>query len=309
MVRRVAVTGVVTATVGFVLAESRAQLAGVQFVATEVADSQSYFVYRYELSNPVASAWSVASVRLDISASSGNPVNLAATGDVDVIEPFPTGGAPHAEVGPITPTGWEATLSPLAILRWTPPVYRSSSDDSIPPGTSKGGFGIRSTYLPGITAMEAIPTTESCCREPVDTTGGERIYARPIDRAVTGHAIVPRYFPSEVTLDLLQSERTAVCTDPLWIDDAPLCSELADSLNAADARLAGGDNAGARTALEGVLAILDAEREPMGPIESNAYWLLRMNTEHVRGSIVGAGDVAPDAATGGPSAPLSPARR
>ena len=309
MVRRLAATAVVTVSVGFVLADAGAQLAGVQFVATEVADSQSYFVYRYELSNPAASVWSVASLGLDISANSGNPANLPATGDVHVIEPFPTGGAPHAEVGPITPPGWLAIMSPRADLTWTPPTSRSFSGDSIPPGTSKDGFGIRSTYLPGITTIDVSPTTESCCREPTDTTGGERIYAAPWDHALTTHTIVPRYIPGEVTLDLLQSQRTAVCTNPLWINDAPLCAEIADSLNAAEARLASGNNTGARTALDGVLAILGAEREPAGPIEDNAYWLLRMNTEHVLGSISGAGDVATGSATDGLTARVVPYSR
>jgi hypothetical protein len=36
-----------------------------------------------------------------------------------------------------------------------------------------------------------------------------------------------------------------------------------------------------------VLAILDAEREPAGPIEDNAYWLLRLNTAHVLSTIPG----------------------
>lgn len=282
MIQRLAVAISMTVMVGWVLVRASAlQLAGVDLVVTEVADSQSYFVYDYELSNSSSSLWSISSVRLDISATSGLPPNLAATGEVDVIPPFPASGTPHAEVGPITPSGWRAILSPLARLTWTPPLTRSFSGDSVPPGTSKGGFGLRSSYLPGITSVEAIPTTESCCRTPVDTTGGERIYQSPTRLAVIGSTVVPRYQPSEVSLDLLQSQLFAVCTDPLWIDDSALCGALADSLDATEDRLAGGDVSGARDAIAAAGDIVYANREPFGAVESNAEWLLRLNLEQL----------------------------
>jgi hypothetical protein len=91
----------------------------------------------------------------------------------------------------------------------------------------------------------------------------------------------------EVDLDLLQSQLVDVCDDPLWIDDSPLCTELTDSLDATESRLGSSDNAGARAALEGVLTILGAEREPSGPIEDNAYWLLHLNAAYILSTIPG----------------------
>ncbi|HKI83636.1 MAG TPA: carbohydrate-binding protein [Candidatus Krumholzibacteria bacterium] len=92
-----------------------------------------------------------------------------------------------------------------------------------------------------------------------------------------GLATVPRYMPSEVTVDLLQSQISTVCTGPLWIDDAGLCSQLSDSLDAAETRLANDDFIGARAAVGAAGEIVYANREPFGAIESNAEWLLRLN--------------------------------
>ena len=281
------------------VARSWSSLGGVQLDATSVADSTSYLFYSYAVRNPASSTWGLSAVEIDIGASSGTPDNLASTGNLFDFTTSDAAQASHAEVGPSSPAGWHAILSREGTLTWAAPSSAVQSTDSIAPGGSKSGFAIRSSYLPGISGVVGLPTVESCCLEPTDSLDGEFIYPGPEQLAASGWTIAPRYMPFEVTLDLLQSQRTAVCTNPLWIDDALLCAELADSLDAADTRLASGDNTGARTALEGVLAILDAEREPTGPIEDNAYWLLRLNTVHVLGSIVGAGDVATGSATGG----------
>ena len=280
----------------------RQDLAGVDLQLVEIADSGSYFVYRYELTNPSASTWGLSSVDVRIPASSGTPPTLATTGEI--FDLTASGGAvdPHAEVGPIAPAGWIVILSRDATVTWALPSGIRKSFDSLAPGQMHDSLGLRSSYLPGITEVRAEPTVQSCCAEPYDTTPNDELYYTPGSFRVFGAAVAPRYMPSEVDLDLVQSQRSAVCTNPLWLNDAPLCTELADSLDAADARLASGDNTGARTALQGVLTILDGEREPTGPIEDNAYWLLRLNTEHVLGSIPGAGDVATGSATGGVTA-------
>jgi hypothetical protein len=44
----------------------------------------------------------------------------------------------------------------------------------------------------------------------------------------------------------------------------------------------------ARLALLGVLSTLDTNREPAGPVQPNAYWLLKVNTERVLRTIPGA---------------------
>lgn len=252
------------------------QVVDAEFQLVQVTDSQSYFVYHFELANPLSSSWAISSLRVDISASSGTPPNLPATGDLDIIPPFDV-QVPHAEVGPISPSGWKAIQSPLARLTWTPPLTRSFSGDSVPPGAAKDGFGIRSTYLPDLTQVELIPTTESCCREPIDTTGGERIYALPVDLATEGLTVAPRLMPAEVSIDLVRDQVTAVCSDPLWINDSALCTALADSLDAAEVRLDTGNITGARNAVSAAGDIVYANREPFGPIESNAEWLLRLN--------------------------------
>jgi hypothetical protein len=190
-------------------------------------------------------------------------------------------------VGPSAPTGWYAVLSRDAQVTWAIPGGASSTADSVPPGDTISGFILRSTYLPGLTTVEAFPTIESCCQEPLDTADGVFQYALPGGFRATGVSTAPRYIPSEVTLDLLQSQLSAVCDDPLWIDDSSLCSQLADSLDATESRLASSDNVGAGTALDGVLSILDAEREPSGPIEDNAYWLVSLNAAHVLSTIPG----------------------
>jgi hypothetical protein len=230
----------------------------------------------------------MASFGLDIGASAGTPTNLPTSGQF--IDLGASGGAPdapHAQVGPSAPTGWYAVLSRDAQVTWAIPGGASSTADSVPPGDTISGFILRSTYLPGLTTVEAFPTIESCCQEPLDTADGVFQYALPGGFRATGVSTAPRYIPSEVTLDLLQSQLSAVCDDPLWIDDSSLCSQLADSLDATESRLASSDNVGAGTALDGVLSILDAEREPSGPIEDNAYWLVSLNAAHVLSTIPG----------------------
>jgi hypothetical protein len=267
--RAVLISGV--ATLGLAT-HAAAQVTGVEFVG-EVEDSLSYLVYWYELTNPSASAWAIAALQLDISASSGTPTNLPASGDIVIVPGFGS-EQPHAEVGPIAPTGWRSIQSPLARLRWAPPNTRSCSGDSVAPGASKGGFGLRSTYLPGINSIEAFPTIESCCREPTDTTGGEFIYAMPSQLAVTGSTIAPRYMPEEVTIDLLQTQLTTVCTDPLWLDDSQLCTEFGDLLDLADDE-EDDDNFYGAAAVLGRLK--DRVGEEQASMEANAFWLLSLN--------------------------------
>jgi hypothetical protein len=267
--RAVLISGV--ATLGLAT-HAAAQVTGVEFVG-EVEDSLSYLVYWYELTNPSASAWAIAALQLDISASSGTPTNLPASGDIVIVPGF---GAeqPHAEVGPIAPTGWRSIQSPIARLRWAPPNTEAFSGDSVAPGASKSGFGLRSTYLPGINSIEAFPTIESCCREPTDTTGGEFIYAMPSQLAVTGSTIAPRYTPEEVTLDLLQSQLTAICDDPLWLDDSQLCTEFGDLLDMAEDEEGDGNFYGAAAVLNHLLDRIGDEEAAFDP---NGYWLMSLN--------------------------------
>jgi hypothetical protein len=92
-----------------------------------------------------------------------------------------------------------------------------------------------------------------------------------------GESVAPRYTPEEITIDLLQSQLSAVCSDPLWIDDSTLCGALADSLDAAEDRVDSEDYAGARDAVSAAGDIVEANHEPSGEVNDNAYWLLRLN--------------------------------
>ena len=303
MTRRSVCTGLLAVVGWGSLSVTTRSLEPIELRLTALEDSSSYLVYRYEAVSPSTATQGVAALLLDVSASAGTPSStLPATGyflNGPAITPLAV--TPHAEVGPISPTNWGSALRRTAILTWGGANGDIYDNDSIAPGDTLTGLGIRSSFLPGIRQVGAVPTWQSCCTESWGTEeeNPTRQHRNPDYFAVYSTTVAPRYAPDEVTLDVLRSQRAAVCSDPLWIDDAPVCAELADSLAAADARLASGDNAGAGTALEGVLAILDAEREPTGPIENNAYWLLRLNTDHVLGTIPGAGDVATGSATGG----------
>lgn len=258
-----------------------AQVAGFQLVATSVTDGDNYRVYFYELTNHITSAWAIGGLKLYIPASRGAPENLPVTGELRDFTR--TGGtvAPHAQVGSISPPGWRAILSRSATLRWAPHSTRWTSGDSIAPAEAKDGFGIRSSYLPGITEVEVLPTMESCCQEPSDTSGGEDIYPLPSSYRVSGFTIAPRYLPDEVDIELLRSQVVRICSDRLWIDDPGLCSEMRRAADDAAVRVAAGDQAGAIVQIDRLRTLAEENREPRGPVRHNAYWLLELNGEHV----------------------------
>jgi hypothetical protein len=169
---RRSVSIVVIACVWPIVASTTAprDLAGVDLALVEIADSGGYFVYSYELANPSASTWGLSSVRLRIPASSGTPSTLATTGDI--VDNTASGGAvdPHAEVGPIAPDGWRAIISRRATVTWALPSAPGMSFDSLSPGQTHDSLGLRSSYHPGITEVSAVPTAQSCCREPYGTS-------------------------------------------------------------------------------------------------------------------------------------------
>jgi hypothetical protein len=265
---------------------SMQELAGVELDASLIADSGSYLVYHYDLTNPSASTWGLAAIRLDIGASAGTPSNLAATGTFfDLTDgPGPV-VAPHAEVGPITPSPWSATLTGSALLSWHPRTGALSSEDSIAAGETRGGFGIRSSYRPGISDVVATPTPESCCTVPDSTVDG--IFYPPRSRfAVTGWTVAPRFMPTEVDIALLQTQVTAICTDPLWLDSSTLCAEIDAALDSAAAELAGGGLYDATIGLSDLLDRVQAEQQQM---HTNAYWMLYHNIHQAYENLADAG--------------------
>lgn len=256
-------------------------LAGVELDLTLLVDSTSYFVYRYDLTNPPASTWGLVALRVDIGASSGTPSPLASSGTFfdDTDSPGPL-VEPHAEVGPITPAPWSATLRRDAKLSWYPRTGVFTSDDSVAPGETRSGFGIRSSYLPGISEVVATPTRESCCTVP-DSTDDGIFYPPPARFAVTGWTVAPRYMQSEVDVELLEAQVNAACNAALWIGDAPLCTQLADSLAAADSLLGLEDYSGASATISSFRDIVLANGPPTGDIAANAFWLLSVNAQQL----------------------------
>jgi hypothetical protein len=249
-------------------------LAGVGLELVEIADSGGYFVYSYELTNPPASTWGLSSVRLRIPASSGSPATLATTGDI--VDNTASGGAvePHAEVGPIAPDGWRAIITRRATVTWAVPGGIRRSFDSLAPGQTRDSLGLRSSYHPGITEVSAVPTVQSCCREPYDTTPNDERYYSPGSFRVFGAAVAPRYMPEEVDIDLLLNQLTAICDDPLWLDDSQLCTEFDDLLDEAADDYGDSNFYGALAVLSHLFDRIDEEQAAFDP---NGYWLMRKN--------------------------------
>lgn len=263
----------------------------VNVALTSLEDSGSYFVYRYVVRNPGGSAGGIAEVRLAVDAPEGTSGSvLPATG------PFRNGPSltssipvtPHVEVGPVSPTDWQASLGRDAELAWYGVNGLDIDFDSIAPGDSLTGVGVRSSYLPGIRDVRATPTLQACCSEPWGTeeTNPDRAHPLPEDSAVLSLTVGPTYDRSTMQLDTLAALLDRVCTAPLWIDDSTLCTEMEDSLDAAAARLAIDDYEGAAVAITGVGDLADANRTIRGgDVEENAYWMLKINSDHVADTI------------------------
>lgn len=273
------VLGLVVAPHNVVVAQSPA-LADMRLLSVE--DSATYRLYRYVVANPVASPGGVASVDLDVTATPGyGGFVLDGSGAfydlTSIASPVPV--APFVDVGPSSPSGWSSYLRRTGELHWTASSRSLSHLDSISPGDSLTGFLVRSTYLPGVRTVRVLPTLQACCTQPWgdEITNPNMEHREPVFYAAEGLTVAPRYAAQEVVLTVVQSQLDAVCTDPLWIDDAGLCSQLSDSLDAAETRLANDDVIGARAAVGAAGEIVYANREPFGAIESNAEWLLRLN--------------------------------
>lgn len=274
---------IAVAVLGWLFVSS--SLDDVEYELVELADSGSYFVYSYVLKNPASSTWGLSAAVMDISASSGTPASLPATGPFEDLVAAFGGATPHAEVGPISPTGWRAIMNTHSGLVWSPPGSVTTTSDSVAPGDSLAGFGLRSSYLPGLRQMRYEPTVESCCQEPIDTTP-EIFWALPNDYSVEGWSVGPRYMPEEVDIALLQSQLTAICTDPLWLDSGTLCAEFDAALDSAAAELAGGALYDAAIGLSDLLDRVEAEQQQM---HSNAHWMLYHNIHQAYANLAAAG--------------------
>jgi hypothetical protein len=97
--------------------------------------------------------------------------------------------------------------------------------------------------------------------------------------------------PSEATLDLLQTQLTAVCTDPLWLDDTPLCDEFEALLEDAEADEDAESYYGAAAVVH---HLLDRVGEEQAEMDGNAYWLLSLNLAQLEENLLTTATAAAD---------------
>ena len=279
--QRSALVASLAIAIGHVATAHAQQLTGVEMELTALEDSASYLIYRYRIAGAVGSTGGIAEVSLDIASPGAGFIQLPSTG------PFthgPTGATvsptEHTPIGSMSPAGWKAFLSIDATLDWYGIAGGAVDEDSIPPGAGLSGFGVRSTYLPGIRTVRAEPTWQSCCSQP-DPGSEEGEHPSPDSFAVAGTTIGPTRAPSDVT----GSAGVALVIDDLddicvlgWIDDGGVCNSLRVKLVQAQASIIA-DRPAARQQLQAFLNELDAQRGQH--VNENAYWLLRTLAEHV----------------------------
>jgi hypothetical protein len=263
----------------------------VSLTVRSISTVEGYLVYNYRFGNAATSRVGVASFSLDVSAASGTGRELLpATGPV--WQPASRAGGvvrlDHVPAGPISPTRWKASFDVDARLKWygsegPPPELAPRDIDSIAPGRSLDGFGVRSSYLPGIRDFSAEPTWQSCCSKP--KPGSEDGEHPDTDEfRVGGRTIGPMRAPTELqdpvrAIALIRRDFAASCSELLWIDHAG-CINLRGYLNAASAAAASGDRGAIDRHLGGLLKELDARRGK--GLNDNAYWLLRTNAQYLR---------------------------
>ena len=250
---------------------------GLEVVSVE--DSSSYSVYRYHIVNPASSRGGVAEVTLDLSAARGTGhERLQFTGH---LFPHAAGEGEHVPFGGIAPDRWEM-LVVKAGLDWHvdqvilrdggPPV----SSDSAAPGGVKGGFGVRSPYLPGIRSFSAVPTEQSCCSEP--NARGELPNSSTF--RARGWTVAPSVRPQDMSLTVLESDLVQACGSLRWITDTAVCGNLRSNLERAIASQES-DRPAAKGLLRTFLDELEAQHGPGKPVNDNAYWLLKVNAEYL----------------------------
>ena len=258
-------------------------LDSVRLELTGVEDSSTYLLYQYRVLNPASSRGGVAGVELDLSARPGTGHEVL---------PFTGARGPvrrdvpdHVPFGANAPDRWQTLTDYKARLVWyvyevllregTAPV----SFDSVGPGKSKTGFAVRSPYLPGIRQFTAIPTEQSCCTKP--NAQGE--LPSSFFFRVGGVAVAPTYASGTVTPQLLGELLGRACSEFAWISPRSVCVTLTNKLAPRLRRPADGDQSIAEAPLRAFLAELEVQRGPGKTVNDNAYWLLKVNAEYLRG--------------------------
>jgi hypothetical protein len=82
--------------------------------------------------------------------------------------------------------------------------------------------------------------------------------------------------PAEVTITLLQGHLETICDDPLWLEDAGLCTEFEGLLDEAEADYDDSNYFAAAFVLEHLLERVEEEE---AEFHANGYWLMRLNVE------------------------------
>jgi hypothetical protein len=190
----------------------------------------------------------------------------------------------HVPVGPISPANWMAFLVKEGGLDWfgSRGGAEGQNGDSIAPGESFGGFGLRSPFLPGIRSSSADPTAASCCAKARPRSqSSEPEYPNVWEFRVPGWTVGPTYPPDRITLSVMPQLLGRVCGDLRWISAASVCRDLRAKLNEAAPARQRGDHDVAEGALHGFLDELEAQHGPGKPVSDNAYWLLKVNGEYL----------------------------
>ncbi len=246
-----------------------------------VADSGTYLVYTYRVVNSASSKAGATTVAVELTApDQAGYATLPATGTfMDSTKPGGVGDdREHVPVGTITAANWIAHLTKEGWLFW----FAAQGDvpwkfDSIAPGDSLEGFGLRSPFFPGIRATFAQPTWASCCSQ--QPAQGPR--PTPNQFRVKGWAVAPTYAPTQVTLDVLRDLLDRSCGEVAWITPASACNPLREPLVQAATSARSGDRDGARERVRAFLGALDANHGTGRPVSDNAYWLLRIGAGYL----------------------------
>lgn len=257
-------------------AQSARILGPVSFELTSVTDSAQYLVYQYRIVNPASSRGGVAELELDLSAPPGTGhERLAFTGNL-----FPHGGGDvdHVPFGGIAPDHWEMLVIKARLDWYSDQVILTDggvpvSVDSAASGRTKEGFGLRSSYLPGLRQFKATPTIQSCCTRPNDR--GE--YPNALSFPVAGVTVGPTVRPADLGLTLARSDLQQACGPLHWITADAACGSLRSTLEQAITTLQRDGREAAKGPLQAFLDELEANHGPGKPVNDNAYWLLKVN--------------------------------
>lgn len=164
-------------------------------------------------------------------------------------------------------------------------------------GQSLGDFIVRSAWLPAPAdawvfgaappaglpvSVGSVPDTVVYLLKSVQRIASNSIGGRHV------HTLVPARSPAALDnptsgLSLIRTDLDQVCGELGWITHTGICRSLEANLEAAARSLERGNTQSARGQLEAFLHELDAQHgpQPGKHVSDNAYWLLKLNAEHV----------------------------